>query len=308
MIQLVKSKVKFEEEPHRYTLAGVELEGVTSGLLKWLFPSTYDGIDDEVLAKAAERGHNIHREIEVADSCGLESSDIPEVNDYIRLRDENDLESIANEYLITDGERIASAIDVVFERDGEVILCDVKCTASLHHENVTAQLSIYRYLFYLQNNGLLPSDTAYVCWLPKPSYGYKSRMAEIKLIDVERIREMVHAYLQGDDADEYRKWFDNSETQLPALYANMLDAMAVYEQQVKAINEEKKHLQEQLLVYFRAHGIKSFKNDRMSITYVDEGERISVDSTKLKTEYPDIFEECKKVSKVKDSIRIKIKE
>lgn len=67
-------------------------------------------------------------------------------------------------------------------------------------------------------------------------------------------------------------------------------------------------IKEQLKIAMENVGLKKFENDYIAITYVDSTTRKTVDSAKLKEKYSDIYEDCIKVSNVKSSIRIKIKE
>lgn len=67
-------------------------------------------------------------------------------------------------------------------------------------------------------------------------------------------------------------------------------------------NVLKKALEEQYL----ANGQTSLKGDKVRFTYVSSTVRESLDTKKLKEEMPDIYEKYKKVSEVKDSIRVMI--
>ena len=139
---LKESSVIFNETEHTYTLKGKKLGGVTA-IVKWLFPDTYTDIPEAVLMKAAAHGSLIHSKCELYDTCGL-GDDLPEVQEYIRLKAENSLTTEANEYLVDDGKDIASSIDVVFSKgeDGCYPLADIKTTSKIHVDNVTLQLSI----------------------------------------------------------------------------------------------------------------------------------------------------------------------
>ena len=55
------------------------------------------------------------------------------------------------------------------------------------------------------------------------------------------------------------------------------------------------------------NGVKNYENDYISLTYVAPTTRRTVDSKLLKEKYVEIYEECSKISDVKSSIRIKIK-
>lgn len=179
-LQLVRSEVVFNEVDHTYTYLGQRLSGVTSLLSRTIFRDKYSGISKEVLNKAAEYGHNIHEQIEIVDSMGV-TSDTPAVLDYIRIRDENKLTPVANEYLISDEDYLASSIDIIYGDKSDlrkgVELCDVKTTSKLDMEYLSWQLSIYAWLFERQNPGL-KVNRLLAMWLPKPRYG-RSALVEV---------------------------------------------------------------------------------------------------------------------------------
>jgi hypothetical protein len=172
-INLNKSSVIFSEIDHTYSFLGKNLTGVTSLLKRTIFRDKYKGISQEVLMKAAEYGHNIHEQIELVDSLGVQS-DSPAVIDYLRIKQELGLTTLSNEYLVSDEDYVASSIDLVFS---DLTLADIKTTSSLDIEYLSYQLSFYAYLFERQNPGLkVPRLLA--IWLPKPRYG-KSMCVEV---------------------------------------------------------------------------------------------------------------------------------
>lgn len=190
-IKLFKSEVVFNEIDHTYTYLGTRLTGVTSMLSRTIFRDKYKGIPKEVLAKAADYGHNIHEQIEIVDSMGV-TSDTPAVQDYLRIRQQNGLIPIANEYLISDEEYMASSIDVLYgveESPVLVDLTDVKTTSKLDMEYLSWQLSIYAYLFELQNPHLKVRRLL-AMWLPKPQYG-RSALVEVLRKPKEAIEVLI---------------------------------------------------------------------------------------------------------------------
>lgn len=164
--ELVKSQVVFNELEHTYTLNGRVLSGVTSMLSRTLFKDKYKGISKEVLAKAADYGHNIHEQIELVDTLGV-TSDTPAVKDYLRIKEELGVKTLASEYLVSDEDMIASSIDTIFD---DLSLVDIKTTSKLDMEYLSWQLSIYAYLFERQNP-TLKAKRLMAIWLPKPRYG-----------------------------------------------------------------------------------------------------------------------------------------
>ena len=55
-------------------------------------------------------------------------------------------------------------------------------------------------------------------------------------------------------------------------------------------------------------GLKKFMTDGISAIVKEPYTKTTVDSKKLKTEYPDIYEECSKVSQVSSSITLSFEE
>ena len=115
MIQLNQNtRVSFESITHSYLLDNeIYLMGVTSLMRKHGLSPNYDNIPPEVLQRAAERGSKVHQDIE--DYCnGKEVVMTPSLKAYISCG----VKAIANEYLVSDNEIVASSIDIVADAGG----------------------------------------------------------------------------------------------------------------------------------------------------------------------------------------------
>lgn len=313
---LKESSVIFNEAEHTYTLNGKKLSGVTA-IVKWLFPDTYTDIPESVLMKAAAHGSLIHSKCELYDTCGL-GDDLPEVQEYIRLKKENSLTTEANEYLVDDGKDIASSIDVVFSKgeDGCYPLADIKTTSKIHVDNVTLQLSIYAYLFELCNKGK-KAGKLYVIWLPKEKYG-KAELMPLKRVPTAACKKIIKAYLAKEDSMPYRvKYFgvetkgENTEIEpieeaLPVNLKDIENKIIKLEMDLKTLDAMQKEMKAGLMALMIEHNVKKWSSDRLTITRKLDDTRESLDTAKLKKEYPDIYAECVKVSPVKGSITIKV--
>lgn len=77
--------------------------------------------------------------------------------------------------------------------------------------------------------------------------------------------------------------------------------------QKKELEDKEKSMKEQLQKSMEHYGIKSFDNDAIKVTYMAESVRNSVDSAKLKKNYPEIAAECNKTSNVKAFVKIEVK-
>lgn len=314
MSNFKQSPVIFDEAAHTYTLDGVRLSGVTA-IVKWMFPDTYKDIPQSVLEKAAEHGSLIHKKCEQYDNCGF-GDDLPEVRDYVRLKRENSLTTIENEYLVDDGKDIASSIDVVFDKDGSGMysLADIKTTSKIHKDNVTLQLSIYAYLFEKCNKGK-KVGRLFVIWLPKEQYG-TAELMELGRIGSADCKKIVKAYIAKEDATPYReKYFGGIEASteiepieeaLPATLKDAEDEIIKIETKLKQMEERKKELKEGLYELMVQHNVKKWQSEKLQIIRKLESTRECVDTAKVKKQYPEVYADCLKVSKVKGSITINV--
>ena len=313
-IELKKSPVIFDEGAHTYTLDGVRLSGVTA-IVKWLFPDTYKDIPQAVLDKAAEHGSLIHKKCEQYDSCGF-GDDLQEVREYVRLKAENGLTTLENEYLVDDGKNIASSIDVVFDEDEKCCypLADIKTTSKVHRNNVSLQLSIYAYLFEKCNKNK-KAGKLYVIWLPKEQYG-QAELMELNRISATDCKKIIKAYLANEDSTPYReKYFGAKENAteiepieeaLPVHLKDAEDMIIEIENSVKKLEEKKDELKKRLYELMVKHNVKKWQSERLQLIRKLDSTRESVDTAKVKKMYPDVYKECLKVSKVKGSLTINV--
>lgn len=297
--------ILFDSVSHTYTRKsdGKILSGITSMLSRQLFADKYKGVSDAVLSRAAERGHNIHEDIDLIDFCGA-SPTTEEGKCYVQMRRQQNAISVANEYLISDNEHFASCIDVVWNINKEVWLVDIKTTSHIDHEYVSWQLSIYAYLFELQNPHLKVKGLL-VAWLPKPQYG------ESQLIGVDRKSpDLCEALLKVDTNGEKFSMAPTSaqeEISLPAEIISLEQECLRIAVAKKEAERKENELRERLLMLFEQYGIKSWKTDSFSITYTPSSNKNSIDTKKLKTDFPDVYKTCLKNSEVKSSIKITVK-
>ena len=312
-VKLYKSEVTFDKGTHAYNLRGNTLKGVTP-IVRWLFPDTYEDIPQSVLDKAAEYGSLVHAKCELYDTLGVNDGS-REVEAYIRLKESERLTTIANEYLIDDGENIASSIDVVFDKEdnGTYPLADIKTTSKVHKDNVRLQLSIYACLFERCNKDK-KAGRLLVIWLPKEKYGDPT-VIELERIPADDCEKIIRAYLNGEDSTPYRdmyfgkgdaKEMELIEETLPATLSDVEDEIIKIKLDLKQMEERKKDLESGLYDLMVKHNVKKWQSDKIQIIRKLDAERESVDTARLKKEHPNVYLDCKKISKVKGSITINI--
>lgn len=219
---------------------------------------------------------------------------------------EHKLMTIANEYIVTDKEHYASAIDITAVRDNDdLVLMDIKTTSSLDKEYVSWQLSIYKHLFYLQNPHLVGSVKGlYAIWLPKKQYG------EPAIIEVEAKDEALVSLLLDTDAkgEKFTLPTAAKESDLKLSEDAICEVIETC-QALKIAKDNDAALKSGLLQKMQEHNVKSFKNERILLTRVipTDEDSYTLDTARLKEELPDVYNKyLKKKSKQKESLRIKI--
>ena len=87
----------------------------------------------------------------------------------------------------------------------------------------------------------------------------------------------------------------------------IMKQIAELDRQKKALEEQDKQIRKQLTDVMSLYGVKNVDNDILKITYIAESTRTTIDSAKLKKDYPDIAEKYSKTSKVSATVRISVK-
>lgn len=302
MYKLKKSKVVFYPATHTYvTPDGRMLDGITGMISRQLFPSKYDGVDEETMRNAAERGSFIHSVCELVDSLNIEHES-PEAMGYKELKDTYGLRHEESEYLVSDNVHFASCIDKVY-RDGEstFTLADIKTTYKLDKEYVRWQLSIYAYLFERQNPGAKVLHL-YAIWL---------RGERHELVEVERIPDDVVVSLMEHEVggEQFTNPYAPSvtDTSLPEKYAAMEDAIAEIDRQYKYWSEKKKELADGVKFEMQNAGVSKWVGDRVSFTRKEDSEREDFDKKRFAADYPDLYKAYLIKTKVSGSVILKVK-
>ena len=299
-ITLNASKVTFFEESHQYFLGEKELKGVTGTLIKKAFPDTYKNIPESVLMKAAERGSLIHNTFETF--CSIFDADIKqypnpteELLAFHSMLVSYDLHYVASEYLVTDGENFASAIDGVFaDNEGNIYLVDYKTTATLHYDNVSLQLSIYAKWFEEQTPDLKVKEI--VCMWFKNG---QSKFQPLPRVSDEQIDDLINAYLADDAEYQYK-------VEVPEQFSALEQEYRLITARMDALKIKQDDLKEQMMKMMEANKQKSIKTNIGSYSYVAATTKKTFDTKLFKDTEPDHYENYLKETTTKPSIRIKL--
>ena len=298
---LAKSPVVFFPVEHKYLLNGKELKGVTSTLVERVFPlKTPDGMTEEEwqlrLNNAAERGSKVHEIIERYEN-DFDMCDAPELYGYLEERDSHGLTHVASEYLVSDEKHYASKIDNVYvDQDGGIVIVDIKTNYTPPYEKTALQLSIYKWLFELQNPKLKVSKCAMI-WLREDKHEYK----ELTPWASEMVDELVQADINHLPFDIQKTYGD-----LPAIFAQVEREVARCIEEERIAKERKEKLIAGPLAVMEAKNVKSFTGGLIRLTRVLPSETTTIDSKRLKAEHPDLYEAYSKKTKREGSLRITV--
>ena len=300
MIQLNQNtRVSFEDITHSYLLDNeIYLIGVTSLMRKHGLSPNYDNIPPEVLQRAAERGSKVHQDIE--DYCNVKEVVMtPSLKAYIGCG----IKAIANEYLVSDNEIVASSIDIVADAGGgKVNLIDIKTTSVLHLEPLSWQLSIYAFLFKFQNPDIEVAGL----------YGLHIKSGKAQLVQVPRKDDSEIIDLLFCEKEDLP--FIPKTKELPTATKDMLTTLEDVTAQItliktslKEAEDIKKAIEQKIIAEMEEKALKTLENGPMKVTYIAPYTREGVDAKKLQEAMPEVYDRYKKITNIGASIKVTIK-
>ena len=305
-IKLKQCSVVFNEEDHTYYLPEKDkyLSGITGMLERQLFPDTYAGIPEAIIKQAAAYGKEVHQSIEDFDMF-WENDGTQEVADYITLTTEQGLIHETSEYLITDGENYASMIDKVYRVDENTFdIGDIKTYGVMtpeKREKARWQLSVYSYLFELQNKKAKIRRIFILHIRNKvkkdDSFDHISDFIELKRIPSEIVKELLLADSVGEQFVNPYAIPEDIRQQEP-LIRKLIQAKTDAETKLNSIKAR-------ILTLMETQDIKAWATETMRITRKLPTTRSSFSLSDFKEAHADIdIEPFMKTSTVAGSLTI----
>ena len=298
----------FYKEPHKYILdKDKELIGITSLLKKHGLNPDYSGISKEVLDHAAEMGTQAHEAIENYVN-GLPTPDIPLLKSFRKLG----LDIVATEYMVTDYETVASAIDLVAKVDDNTVdIIDMKRTTTVHKESVSWQTSIYAFLFEQLNPDIkvrnlycLPIKKGNTDDILKDKCGALVELERISewdvraLLDCERLgQRYTKPEPEDDPTTELAKTFVDGH------FPQLISSLRTIKQLEAYVDEAKAGIQS----FMDEHNIDKLELDGVAVTVKKPYFSYRFDSKAFKKDHPDLAEKYTQQTEVAGSITIKLK-
>ena len=305
--KLAKSNVTFDEKAHKYWLDGKELSGITSLLHRTVFKDMYKAVPEFVLNRAADRGSNIHFEVSMWITAGIEPASTEGKNFVEKIAPSMNV--VASEYLVSDNVHVASSIDIVAGIDKKTVhLIDIKSYKNGlpkdKEQYVSWQLSCYAYLFEKMNPTLKVGRLSCL-WLSD---------SNAELIDVPRIEDtMVGAMIIADLNGLPFSWGESSpvpanmDTEAMTRYRSFEDEFVKLDARIKELKALKEQALTEVQTALEKAGCTSVETDGLKFTLVAATTKSSFDSTKFKADNPEVYAQYMKTSPVKAYVKVTAK-
>lgn len=281
--------VEYIEDTHQYLVDGILVPSVTT-IVAYATGNIYEGVPGSVLHRASERGTRIHEAIQL-DADGKEYTRDEDVDRAIeawrRIKEEHNIEVISMETIVYTYD-YAGRYDMLAKVDGQWTLIDIKTTLKLHERNLAIQLGLYTHAMGME----LPCACL---WIPKDG---EAKLVPVEPISSKECEELIYAYKNHLEPPRATNELEVVDVYTPE-QIDKLRAFYALKDEIDAIEKSAKERAKELM---KEKGIKSFKNDDFTITYIPEQTKTVVDVDKLKAD--GLYESYTKESITKDSVRI----
>ena len=305
-IELKDSGVIFNAEDHTYLLGDKILSGITAVLQRQFFPTEFEGIPKHIVDAAAEYGTGVHASCEDFDANWNNDGTI-EVQDYIQICSDYDLHHEASEYTVTDGKEYASQIDKVYRVSEDTFdLGDIKTYGQMTADKLEKarwQLSIYAYLFELQNKKAKVRNLFVIHLRNKQKKdGSWDHIAEI--IFVNRIPSDICKDLLATDliGEQFANPFG-----IPEEYKLQETMIRELIQTKAAIEEKLANIKAKILTEMTAKNVRTWATETMRLTRKLPSVRSSFNLPLFKQEHPEYnYDDYMRTSEVAGSLSIAV--
>ena len=305
-VKLKDSGVLFDEEQHTYLLGDKYLSGITGTLQRQFFPNEFEGIPKDVIDAAAQYGTDVHHSCEDFDFSWINDG-TQEVQDYIQICKENNLTHECSEYTVTDGSDWASRIDKVYRvSDDTFDIGDIKTYGVMTADKLAKakwQLSIYAYLFELQNKKAKVNRLFIIHLRNKQkkdgTFDHISEIIFINRIPSEICMDLLATDLRGEQfANPYDipEEISSQETEIREL----METKSAVEERLATIKAD-------ILSKMESLDVRTWATQTMRLTRKLPSTRASFNTALFKQEHPDLdYAPYERVSQVASSLTITI--
>lgn len=286
------SDIIFNEVDHEYIREGKTLISVTQLLHKHGLAPDYAAVPEGVLERAAEKGHSIHKEIDlfVKEGKEPESNEAKCVVEWMRA-----CFAKGRSEVIVGNDIVAGTYDF---RDGLTgSLYDWKTTYQKDERYWSWQLSLYDYLEGKHTANL------FVGWLR----GNEMQFIPVRRHEDSEIERLLQCERDGTEFKEDPNPIALANSQELTEIAYLEDFINNLNAKIDELKAKKEGLTKTILQQMKDNNVKSLETPRMKITIVDAYVKKSVESKRLKEELPDVYARYSKETRVAESVKITMK-
>lgn len=305
-IELKDSAVWFDEEQHTYLLGDKYLSGITVMLQRQFFPNEFEGIPKHIVDEAATYGTDVHHSCEDFDHAWINDGTV-EVQDYIQICKDNNLTHECSEYTVTDGSDWASRIDKVYRvSDDTFDIGDIKTYGVMTADKLAKakwQLSIYAYLFELQNKKAKVNRLFIIHLRNKQkrdgTFDHIREIIFINRIPSEVCKDLLDTDLRG-------KQFVNPYDIPEDIISQEAEIRELMETK-SAVEERLAEIKTDILSKMESLDVRMWFTETMRLTRKLPSTRASFNAALFKQEHPDLdYAPYERVSQVAGSLTITI--
>ena len=306
--------ITMDENTHTYFVDGQIADiSVTELLHKHGLAPSYDGVDEEVLNAARERGKEVHADIE---KCIMADGYVPETREGLAFAHWAEMKTewaLAEQKLAIEwkGKFIACTADLLavlaLEKGPSVsVIADHKTTSRFQREYVSWQVSIYDFIARHIGRQMINDKVFYwqgaeklLCFLYDKDG--KMEVKECDKIPDSEIERLLDCEANGEI---YTRPALVLEDDMAAALEKAELLVIETERAAKTAKAQAEALRAALCAEMERQGIFSWSGTKIKATYRAGSERVSVDSTRLKKELPEVYEKYTKTSRVKATVVI----
>lgn len=306
--------IDFEEKDHCYSVNGeIASISITELLAKHNLAPNYAGVKKEILEERANQGKIVHQDLEYILNKKNYTPTTEQGKNFKKWVENNLDCGVAEQRLALIYKKtliIAGTADVMgLLKDGSYLVADHKNTSKFHREYVSWQVSLLDY--FARKIGKEKINGKAINWKGATNFKcfhYDTKTGEMTPYELEKVDDVEIVKLLECE-------YSGTTYQRPVLVVEK-DVIARFEQAEMAIVEiEKaykeaeaiaKSMREEFCKLMGEQGIKTYitPNGLIKVNYIAASESFRVDSTKLRREYPLIYEKVVKPSTKKAYVTI----
>lgn len=291
--------IKFDAENHLYiNEKGFFLPSVTE-IIGDVYGTGLEQAPAELVTRAAEKGTQIHKEIESVIKSGKAPENArPETLAFIKYAVKNlQLEIYAKTEQIVHGRTIygefAGTADLIC--NGWLIDFKTSKTATQSQRlKWQMQLSFYWYALKQANKSMLGAKVLHLV-------GDTCREYQFEYLGDDFVEDTVRKYYAGEKAEK-----PAPTTELQTVSSTALAAFERTIKQIKALEEETEAIKAAIKAEMESRKILKLEVGDITISYVAPTVRKSFDSAKFKAEHSELYGNYLKETTAASSIRIKV--